>query len=58
MVNMPPVQTIMRPVVGIKFEMCSFCAYNFNISQFKHLLCYLCSNVNKILACALKSYKF
>ncbi len=39
-----------RPVTGIKFEMSSLCAYNFKISQFKHLLCYLCYIVNKILA--------
>ncbi len=45
-----PVPTILRPVAGIKFEMSSFCAYNFKTSQFKHLLCYLCSIVNKILA--------
>ncbi len=31
-------------------EMSSFCAFHFNISQFKLLLCYLCSIVNKILA--------
>ncbi len=47
MVNIP---TILRPVAGIKFEMSSFCAYNCTISLFKHLLCYLCSIVNKILA--------
>ncbi len=45
-----PVPTILRPVAGIKFEMSSFCALNFTISQSKHLLCYLCSIVNKILA--------
>ncbi len=44
-----PVPTILRPVAGITFEMSSFCAYNFNISQFKHL-CYPCTIVNKILA--------
>ncbi len=45
-----PVPTILRPVAGIKFEMSSFCAQNCKISQFKHLLCHLCSIVNKILA--------
>ncbi len=40
-----PVPTILRPVAGIKF-----CEYNCKISQFKHLLCYLFSIVNKILA--------
>ncbi len=45
-----PVPTILRPVAGIKFEMSSFCAYTYTISQFKHLLRYLCSIVNKILA--------
>ncbi len=44
-----PVPTILRPVVGIKFEMSSVCAYNCKISQFEHL-CYPCSIVNKILA--------
>ncbi len=44
-----PVPTILRPVAGIKFEMSSFCTYNCKISQFKHLLCYLCFIVNKIL---------
>ncbi len=48
MVNMPSVPTILRPVAGIKFEIGSFCASNFNMSQFKHV-CYLCSIVNKIL---------
>ncbi len=43
-----PDPTIVRPVAGIQFELSSFCAYNFTISQFKHL-CYLCSIVNKIL---------
>ncbi len=43
-------ETFLRPVAGLKFEMSSFCAYNCKISQFKHLLCYLCSIVNKILA--------
>ncbi len=50
MVNMPPSPTILRPIVGIKFEMSSFCAYNCKMYQFKHLLCYLCSILNKILA--------
>ncbi len=45
-----PVPNILRPLAGIKFEMSSFCAYNFKISQYKHLLCYLCAIVNKILA--------
>ncbi len=45
-----PVPTILRPVAGIKFEMSSFYAYNCKIPQFKRLLCYLCSIVNKILA--------
>ncbi len=49
MVNVP-VPTLLRPVAGIKLEMSSFCAYNFKMSQLKHLLCYLCSIVNKILA--------
>ncbi len=48
-----PVPTILRPVAGITFEMSSFCAYNFKISQFKHLLCYPCTIVNKILAHAI-----
>ncbi len=39
-----PVPTILRTVEGIKFEMSSFCAYNFKISQFKHLLCYILHN--------------
>ncbi len=39
MVNMPR-PNILRHVAGIKFE----------ISQFKHLLCSLCSIVNKISA--------
>ncbi len=43
-----PVPTILRPVAGIKIEMSSFCAYNWKISQFKHL-CYLFSIVNNIL---------
>ncbi len=30
--------------------MSSLCAYNCKISQFKHVLCYICSVVNKILA--------
>ncbi len=54
-----PVPTILRPVAGSKFEMRSFCAYNFKISQFKHLLCYLCFIVNKILAHVIwKSFSF
>ncbi len=44
------VPNISRPVAGIKFEMSSFCAYNFKIYQLKHLLCYLCSIVNNIIA--------
>ncbi len=59
MVNMPPVPTMLRPVAGIKFEMNSFCAYICKISQLKHLLCYLCSIVNKILAHVIwKSFQF
>ncbi len=45
-----PVPTILRPVVGIKFEIILFCASNLTISQFKHLICSLCSIVDKILA--------
>ncbi len=48
MVNMPC--PILRPVAGIKFEISSFWPLNCKISQFKHLLCYLCSIVNNILA--------
>ncbi len=44
-----PDYCILKPIADIKFEMSSFCANNCRISQFKHLLCYLCSNVNKIL---------
>ncbi len=54
-----PVPSILRPVAGIKFEMSSFCAYNCKMSHFKHLLCYLCSIVNKILAHVIwKSFSF
>ncbi len=52
-----PVPTILRPVVGIKFEISSFCAYNLENSQFKHLLCYLCSIVNKIFILLKKTKK-
>ncbi len=45
-----PVPTILRPVAGIKFEMNLFCALNCKVSQCKHLLCYLCSIVDEILA--------
>ncbi len=51
-----PVPIILSPVAGIKFEISSFCAFNFKISQFKHLLCYLCSIVNKILAHVIRKY--
>ncbi len=44
-----PVPTILRPVAGIKFEMSSLVDKR-KISQFKHLLCALCSIVHKILA--------
>ncbi len=47
--GLPPVSTSLRPVAGITFEMSSF-IYKCNISQFKHLLYYLCSIMNKILA--------
>ncbi len=54
-----PFATILRPVAGIKFEMSSFYAYNFTISKFKHLLCYICSIVNKILTHVIwKSFSF
>ncbi len=54
-----PFATILRPVAGIKFEMNSFYAYNFTISKFKHLLCYICSIVNKILTHMIwKSFSF
>ncbi len=33
-----------------RVEMSSFCAFNFNISQCKHSLCYVCSIVNKKLS--------
>ncbi len=53
-----PIPTILRPVASIKFETSSFCAYNFTISQIKHV-CYLCSIVNKILAHVIwKSFSF
>ncbi len=52
----PPIPTILRPVAGITFEMSSFCAYNCKVSQFKHLLCYLCSIVNKMLAYVILNY--
>ncbi len=45
-----PVPTFLRPVAGIKFEMSSFSGSKCKISPFKHLLCSLCSIVNKILA--------
>ncbi len=49
-VKMGRVPTVFKPVAGLNFEMSSFCAYSCNISQFKHLLWYLCSIVNQILA--------
>ncbi len=45
-----PRANFLRPVAGIKFEMSSFSGYKCKIYLFKHLLCYLCSIVNKILA--------
>ncbi len=44
-----PVPNILRPVAGIKIEICSF---EHKIVQFlfKHLLRYLCSILNTILA--------
>ncbi len=63
MVNMPR-PNYLGPVAGIEFEMSSFSGYNCRISQFKHLLCYLCSIMNKISAhvicidCCLQQQKF
>ncbi len=52
-----PVPTILRPVAGIKFEI--LCITFFTIYQFKHLLHYLCSIVNKIWAHVIwKSFSF
>ncbi len=51
-----PVPTILRRVAGIKFEMSTFCALNCKMSQFKHLLYYLCSIVNKILTHMIWNY--
>ncbi len=57
MANMPPSQLFWdNSVAGIKFKTSSFCTYHFKISQFKHLLCYLCSIVNKILAYVIWNY--
>ncbi len=40
----------LRPVAGIKYEMSSFSGKKCKNYLFKHLLCSLCSIVNKILA--------
>ncbi len=53
-----PIPTILRPVAGIKFEMSSFWEYNFQISELKKLLCYICPIVNKILTCDSCDLKF
>ncbi len=42
-----PVPTFLRPVAGIKFKMSLFSGWKCKISLFKHLLCSLCSIVNK-----------
>ncbi len=41
------VPTFLRPVACLKFEMSSINGLKCNISPFKHLMCSLCSFVNK-----------
>ncbi len=45
-----PLPTFLRPVAGIKFDVSSFNGYKCKVSPLKHLLCSLCSIVNKVLA--------
>lgn len=43
-----PVPTFLRHITAIKFKMTLFFPLNGTYLQFKHLICFLCSIVNKI----------
>ncbi len=56
MVNMPPSQLFWDLYQATNLKLAHFVLKMLNISQFKHLLCYLCFIVNKILAHVIRKY--
>ncbi len=56
MVNMPPSQLFWDLYQATNLKLAHFVLKILNISQFKHLLCYLCFIVNKILAHVIRKY--